>query len=167
LELETIRLMYAYDRWVNGRLMEKVDQVSEDRLKEKYGVSFDSIYGTVAHRLGSQINWLARWKGASPTRNLGADDFPALADLKQRWEQHNQELDGFLAELTPEKLAAPLSYKNVLGEPFTLPLWQLMLHVVNHGTHHRSELADMLTRVGHPPKPTDLIRYCYEKTGQG
>lgn len=31
------------------------------------------------------------------------------------------------------------------------------LHVVNHDTHHRSEVATMLTRVGHVPPGTDLI----------
>ncbi len=167
MDLDTIHLMYGYERWVNGRLMETVEEIPEGRLKERFGASFDSIFGTVAHILGAQINWLKRWNGESPTRNIGADDFASLAELKERWSEHNADLDRFIAELTPERLNAGLTYRNTAGQQYTLPLGQLMLHVVNHGTHHRSELADMLTRAGHPPKPTDLSRYITEVSGQG
>ncbi len=68
----------------------------------------------------------------------------------------------FLADLTPERLVAPLSYTTTGGQSFTQPLWQPLLHVVNHGTHHRSEAADLLTRLGHPPPPLDLIIYYRE-----
>ena len=146
--------------------METVDEIPEERLRETFGASFDSIFGTVAHLLGTQINWLSRWKGGWPSRNIGADDFASLAEIKDRWARHNQELDEFIAALTPERLNAGLTYKNVAGQQFTIPLGQLMLHVVNHGTHHRSELADMLTRAGHPPMPTDLVRYSMEISGQ-
>ena len=166
MDLDTIRLMYGYDRWVTGRLMETVEEIPEDRLRESFGASFDSVFGTVAHLLGTQINWLSRWKGGWPTRNIGADDFTSLAEIKERWARHNQELDEFIGGLTPERLNADLTYKNVAGQQFTVPLGQLMLHVVNHGTHHRSELADMLTRAGHAPEPTDLVRYSMEITGQ-
>lgn len=166
MDLDTIRLMYGYDRWVNERLFETVDEVPEDRLREKFGASFDSIYGTLAHMLGAQINWLRRWNGDSPTRNISAEDFASLSEMKERWAQHNQQLDEFISGLTPERLAADLTYRNVAGQQYTLPLGELMLHVVNHGTHHRSELADMLTRAGHAPRPTDLMRYSMEIHGQ-
>lgn len=68
--------------------------------------------------------------------------------------------------MTTEKLAKTIRYTRGSGRINGLPLWQLMLHVVNHITHHRSELADMLTRLGYPPPPTDLVQYCLEQTGQ-
>jgi uncharacterized damage-inducible protein DinB len=35
----------------------------------------------------------------------------------------------------------------------------MVQHVVNHGTHHRSETATMLTRLGQAPEPLDLVVY--------
>ena len=74
-------------------------------------------------------------------------------------------MEAFLAELTPPQLAKPISYTNTQGQEFAYPLWQMMVHVVNHGTHHRSELAEMLTRVGHAPPAMDLLVYYDELDG--
>lgn len=166
MDLETVRLLYGYNNWVNQLLLSRADEVREERLREKFGASFDSILGTLAHMLTSETNWLRRWKSEPMIKPLTADDFASLGDLRARWAHQQQDLEAFLAGLTPEKLAAPLSYKNNAGDSYRLPLWQLMLHAVNHGTHHRSELADMLTRTGNAPRPTDLVRYCLELTGQ-
>ncbi len=166
MDLETVRLLYGYNHWVNERLLTTVDEVPADRLREKFGASFDSIHGTLGHILGAEIAWLSRWKGVSPSKVLTGNDFASLDEIKSRWGEQQRELDAFIAGLTPEQLAAPLPYRNTAGDSYTLPLWQLMLHAANHATHHRSELADMLTRAGHPPKPTDLVRYCLELSGQ-
>ncbi|MBI2468675.1 MAG: hypothetical protein HYV62_12825 [Candidatus Rokubacteria bacterium] len=39
-------------------------------------------------------------------------------------------------------------------------------HVVNDGTHHRSEMAAMLARIGHAPPPMDLIVYYRTTAGR-
>lgn len=166
MDLETIRLLYGYHNWVNDRLLTRAEDVPPERTKEHFGASFDTIHGTLAHILGSEITWLNRWRGNSPAKQIGGEDFASLAEIRDRWVSQRQEMDAFIAQLTPEQLAAPLRYKNYAGMEYELPLWQLMLHLVNHGTHHRSELADMLTRTGYPPQPTDLTRYCFELTGQ-
>ncbi|HZK67116.1 MAG TPA: DinB family protein [Chloroflexota bacterium] len=166
MDMDTIRFLYSYDSRVNQRLLADAERLPSERTRESFGASFDTIHGTLAHILGSQINWLSRWRGVSPTRQVTGAAFASLSAIRQRWEEHRQELEAFIAGLTDADLHAPLDYRNIEGKSYALPLWEQMVHVVNHGTHHRSELADMLTRCGHAPEPTDLIRYCLTRTGQ-
>ncbi|MEX1254823.1 MAG: DinB family protein, partial [Dehalococcoidia bacterium] len=44
-------------------------------------------------------------------------------------------------------------------------LWQALLHVANHSTHHRAETATLLTTLGHPPRQLDYIFFELERAG--
>jgi uncharacterized damage-inducible protein DinB len=58
--------------------------------------------------------------------------------------------------------STPLTYQDLQGRTHATPLWQIVLHVVNHGTHHRGQVAAMMRAMGHVPPPLDLIRYYRE-----
>jgi uncharacterized damage-inducible protein DinB len=69
----------------------------------------------------------------------------------------------FLAELTDEDLQRAVHYRTKQGVPYENPLWQLLLHVVNHGTQHRAEAAIVLTQHGCSPGDVDLIVFLRER----
>jgi hypothetical protein len=43
-----------------------------------------------------------------------------------------------------------------------IAIWQMLAHLVNHGTQHRSESALLLTQAGRSPGELDLIVYLEE-----
>ncbi len=52
-----------------------------------------------------------------------------------------------------------IEYKDLKGNPYQSPLWQIVLHLVNHGSHHRGQVSGMLRALGKTPPPLDLIAY--------
>ena len=71
----------------------------------------------------------------------------------------------FIESLDEEALAGEFSYVDTKGISQRRVLWQTMLHVVNHGTHHRAEAAMLLTSLGHGPRQLDYVFYEIERAG--
>ncbi len=167
MTLDEMRMLFDYDRWANQRLWEAVVALPPGTVEREVGsqFSFPTLKGMLGHILGGHIVWLGRWRGASAAVPSGKD-FPDLATLRARWDEAEVDLIAFAAGLSEADLARTIHYKNTQGQAFALPLGSLMQHLVNHGTHHRSEVATMLTMLGVSPPPTDLTVYHLVRTGQ-
>jgi uncharacterized damage-inducible protein DinB len=155
----TIRELYAYNHWANQRTLASVEPLSAEEFTRDLGNSFSSIRDTMAHILGAEWIWLERWLGRSPRELLPAADFPSVEALRQRRHAVEQDLNRFLETLTPEGLQKSLAYINRAGEPFAYPLWQQMVHVVNHSSYHRGQIVTLLRQIGRTPENTDFLVY--------
>lgn len=165
--LEVIRGLYDYHWWANRRLFDVAAGLGEEVAGRDVGKQFShsTIRRMLAHLYGADAVWLSRWQGTSPTALPGAD-IATMTDLRQRWDSTEREQRAFVHGLTPADLVRVMEYKTTDGSPKRLPLWPLLQHVANHATHHRSEIATMITMVSGSPPPTDLVIYQYVKTGQ-
>ena len=101
--------------------------------------------------------WLERWKGRSPKSLIPAGDFPALEAVVERWSAVEREMCEYLAGLDEEALARPLTYMNFQGEQWTYPLWEMIVHVLNHQSYHRGQVATLLRMLGVQPPPVDFL----------
>jgi len=157
--LDLIKTLYAYSAWANNRVLETAAKLDPDRYFAKVGGSFDSVHDTLTHTVGAQWLWLRRWLGESPQAMLGPAEFEGIADLRRRWEEVEAETQTYLAGLDETALGRVLRYRDTRGLEHAFPLWQTLIHQVNHATQHRSEAALMLTWLGHSPGELDLVRY--------
>jgi uncharacterized damage-inducible protein DinB len=165
--LETLRTLYAYHWWANRRLFDLATGLGEEAAGRDVGkqFSFPTLRGMLAHLYGADFNWLARWKG-QPTGPIPGGDIPTLSELRRRWDTLESEQRAFVEALTPADLARVVAYKGLEGKPFRVPLWPLLQHVPNHATHHRSELATMITMISGSPPDTGILTYHLTQTGQ-
>ncbi len=91
---------------------------------------------------------------------------PALADLRRRWDALEAEQRAFVDGLAEGDLTRMVDFHNTQGQPSCLPLGPLLQHVANHATHHRSEIAAMVTLISGSPPATDLSVYLRTTAGR-
>ena len=158
---EEIQLLFSYNTWANQRIMAAAEGLSEAEYNADVpGLSHGSMRATLVHALAAEIIWRRRClEGVSPTALLPATDVPTFAALRARWAAEAAALREGVAHLTDEALAAPVAYTTTRGTPMQDTLWQILAHVVNHGTQHRAEAAVALTAFGRSPGDVDLIVY--------
>ncbi len=165
--LDLVRGLYDYHRWANRRLFDVTAGLGEEAAGREVGkpFSFPTLRRMFGHLYGADWVWLSRWKGTSPMKLPGAD-FPTLASIRTPWDDLEKEQRAFVEALTPAALVRVVEYKNTEGKPFKLALWPLLQHVPNHATHHRSEIATMITMISGSPPDTGINSYLLLKTGQ-
>jgi uncharacterized damage-inducible protein DinB len=90
-------------------------------------------------------------------------EFPNLAALRARWHEEETKMRSFLGHLADADFIRVIEYKNTIGTSFARPLWQMLAHLVNHGTQHRAEAATILTDLGHSPGGIDFTKFLDER----
>src|SRR5215469_5748312 len=118
------------------------------------------------HILGAEWIYLERWQGRSPEALLDAATFPDVQSLESRWETVKHDQADFIQALTPQRLVEELGYVNLRGQRYSYPLWQQMVHVVNHSSYHRGQITTLLRQLGAEAASTDFLVYYDEKPKQ-
>lgn len=154
---DVIRSLYQYNDWANHRILIATSKLSPEQFLASAGSSFPSVRDTLVHIMGGEWIWLSRWKGTSPSVMLNATGFPSLPSIQTSWAAIEADTRHFIDQLNPSQLTDVVSYINTSGKKWAYPLWQQMIHQVNHATQHRSEVAAMLTFLGYSPGDLDYL----------
>ena len=166
MSVATIRTLYEHHWWANRTLLETTAKLGEAKAAQSIGAQFSepSLKRMFFHIFGVDGLWLARWQGVSPT---SIPEEPAtLVELVERWGTLEREQKTFLDGLRETDLERVINYRLLSGKAYRQPLGLLVHHVPDHGTHHRSEIATMLTMVSGSPPGTGLARFIAIRSGQ-
>jgi uncharacterized damage-inducible protein DinB len=159
MQPETLGYLLDYNIWADGIVLNAARRLSPDQLRASHHMGFGSAFDTLVHIMAAQRAWLSRCQGHSPTSLLDEGAPQDLAQLEAAWQIVHKDLDTFIAQLDDERLNSTVTYKTTRGEPYTNPLLFLILHVFNHSTEHRSQVAAMCNLAGYDTGPLDLIHY--------
>ena len=158
MRVAEVRELVAYDSWANDRLLRAAASLTAEEFAAPTRFPRGSVRGCFLHILNAGRFHLGQWEGGPPRPALVEADFPDVAALVAQVARDRADLSAFLATKTDADLDQPRTIVFADdGSGVTAPLWQLMAHVVNHGTQHRSDAAQMLTELGHSPGDLDLL----------
>jgi uncharacterized damage-inducible protein DinB len=146
--------LYEYNAWANKRVLGTLlrQNVHDEKITQLMG-----------HIVAAQFLWLHRIKGLPPPDvklwgDYLLDQLVALAEKAgNEWLEYVNSTDNFDRQMT---------YKNYVGDPYTNNVEMIMIHLVNHSSYHRAQIAMLLRQKGFEPINTDFITYDRVITGQ-
>lgn len=150
--------MAAYNFWANQKLLETILHLPEEKQKTGLPSSFKTIYDTVLHVWNAESIWWQRIRLyeriAPPVEYFKGSMLELANELLLQNRQWAEWIDG----ASDAALEHVFEYRNSKRELFKQPVYQVLMHIFNHGTYHRGQLVNMLRQLGvEKIPPTDLI----------
>jgi uncharacterized damage-inducible protein DinB len=146
--------LYQYNAWATKRVIGTLLRQHVDDAK---------IVSLLGHIVAAQFLWLHRIKALPPPDvklwgEYSLDQLvPMSENAAQQWLDYIGATEDFNRELT---------YRNYVGDPYTNNVEMIMIHLVNHSSYHRAQIAMLLRQKGFEPINTDFITYDRVITGQ-
>lgn len=161
---EILAQLAAYNIWANQKLMDCILMLPEDKQNQELPSSFKSLYATLLHMWNAESVWWQRMK-MQERIVAPADHFKgSIKELAQELAQQNKLWQDWINNATLPILDHVFQYYNQKKESFKQPIYQMMIHVFNHGTYHRGQLVNMLRQLGIQKIPqTDFIVWSRKK----
>lgn len=155
---DTLRLHLSYSAWASQQLLDAAAAIPHEDLNRDFKTSDGTVANTLAHIFAADRVWLARVQSIPQAVFITPEDRD-FKTLQKAWPAMCERWKTWAAPMTDERALANISYRDMSGNPWVQPLWQIILHVVNHGTHHRGAVSGFLRAMGHKPPALDLIAY--------
>ena len=151
---DEVRFLFAYDRWATLRVLAVLDGLDSAVWDRTNVVGERGLGAILVHHLGASQRWRHGFQqtGESPEPEL--EPLPTIDRLREGWGTEWAAVDAWLPTVTE-------GFVGYVHEG--VPVWQMLVHVVNHGTQHRAEAAALLTAEGRSPGELDLIYYAEEQ----
>ncbi|MEI2453220.1 DinB family protein [Lysobacter firmicutimachus] len=162
--------MAGYNRWMNQKVYQASSRLPHESLAEDRGAFFGSILGTLNHLMAADLIWLhrfashpARFAALEPVRGMPRPTaidrilHDRLAPLQAQRCELDRVIEAWAAGLRDEDMERVLSYANTKGVVSHRRFDGLVMHFFNHQTHHRGQVATLLTQAGEDVGVTDLL----------
>ncbi len=154
------RHLYEYHFSENRHMWDAyIGPLSYEQFTQPVEYSHGSIRNQVLHLLSVDEGWFLELQNLEPSPPFpepGSDD---RALIRSYWDKVEQMMRSYLTQLTDEMLSTrPIAFE----EDKNLLVWQVLLHVANHGTDHRAQILRVLHDMGVKTMSQDYIFYVYD-----
>ncbi len=155
-----ITMLIEFNFWANKRLLAECIYLESDEFTRKGTIDpgWGSLRGILVHILDLEFGWRAILQGQEPNTILEASDFENVQALNSRWEIERTAWLDYVTSLSTTRLNRNYGGDSQNGAK----VWQIIMHVVIHGTQHRGEAATILSGYGHSPGDLDFDVFLQE-----
>lgn len=145
-------LDYHYARW--QQIWASIMTLSEDQFLQAVPYSHGSLRNQMVHVVKDDAKWIAIAAGEAYASNLQPDDFTSRAAVRAEYDRVEATVLAFVHGLESNMLSTVR-----IWAPQHVMLWEIFLHMVNHGTDHRAQVLRVLHDFAAPSFDQDLMGY--------
>jgi uncharacterized damage-inducible protein DinB len=161
MNASAFRHFYDYHFTENRTIWDRyISQLSYEQFTQPVSYSLGSVRDQIVHLMSVEEIWFSELRGVEPAEPLPPATVDDRTTIRAHWDSVEQSVRAYLAALPDELLfAKPIQEPE---EDRNLIVWQVLLHVVNHGTDHRAQLLRLLNDLGVKTVSQDYIFYVYD-----
>jgi uncharacterized damage-inducible protein DinB len=160
MNADAFRHLYNYHFAENRQMWDAyITPLSEEQFTQDAGYSHGSVRNQVVHIISADNIWFTPLRGGEVTGMFKPDALGDRAGIRAYWDNLERDMREYLGSLRDDSLFQKPFAK---GEDKDLILWQVLIHVVNHGTDHRAQLLRLLNDLGVKTVSQDYIFYVYD-----
>ena len=149
MNADDMRQLYDYHFTVNRRIWERcIVGLTDEQFLRENSYSIGSVRDQTVHMMSVDDRWFCGLRREALPDFLNPLDYPDRERVRHEWDAVEGRMREYLAGLTDGDLQADFEHMKV---------WQVLLHVVNHGTDHRAQLLALLGQLGVVTFPQDFI----------
>ena len=156
---DMFRHFYDYHFALNRFIWDSyIVPLPQEQFVQPVDYSHGSVRSQIVHLMSVDDTWFKELQGFEIFEPLDPAAFEDRQAIRAYWDDVEQRMRDYLAGLRDEMLLD----KPFDGEDANLAVWQVLLHVVNHGTDHRAQILRLLHDLGVDTTAQDYIFYVYE-----
>jgi uncharacterized damage-inducible protein DinB len=161
MNANAFRHFYDYHFTENRKIWDEyVVPLSHEQFTQEVDYSHGSVRDQIVHLMDVDEIWFCGLRGVQPSEPLPAATVDDRELIRAHWDEVEQSMRDYLSALRDEMLPdKPIKEPE---EDKDLRAWQVLLHVVNHGTDHRAQLLRLLNDLGVKTTSQDYIFYVYD-----
>ena len=154
MELELIKTFIEYHFDTTRRVWDSINQITDEQFLADDAYSRGSIRNLMVHLASTDRRWLAGLKNLPDVGHLKFEGYSTRTAAREVFEQVAKDLNEYANSLTAEEIN-----QNPKDLPNTR--WQVILHIINHGTDHRSTVLQRLHEFGAPTFDQDFLSWLW------
>jgi uncharacterized damage-inducible protein DinB len=167
---ELFELLAEYNAQTNREMLGILEAQPAELASRQTGAYYGSILGTLNHVALADLTWLRRLARQFPELGFVGPALPVykaqglkdvvwdnLTVFRPVREGLDELLRRLARELPPARYPEVLEYRNLRGQEQRKITWRALLHMFNHQTHHRGQVAALLDQAGVQNDYSNLI----------
>lgn len=158
LTVEIFRTLIAYNTSLDQQLWASMLHLTEAQFVQDVPYSHGSLRNHIVHIAGVNGRWLRGLRELPDPMSFKPDpsDYPDRKSAQALWETTRAEIKAYIATLDDVRLAQAARGMNE-------PVWQVLMHLINHGTDHRAQMLRIVYDFGGPTFDQDFIIYLWKQ----